>query len=141
MSEKEYIFRETARRYYKAKTPNGRRAIRSSFFSHFSENSLGSKLWDMISLEHIDPDRYEPYLTYRGHIRRTTNEANDAVPRKKRKSGRGRKCKHVTIVIGEETKMYPSAKVASEDLGISINYLRKMLCGYLVHNKIRATYQ
>ena len=67
MSEKESVLRKTARRYYKAKTREGRMAIRKSFCDATGNDG---RLWELISLDRIDPDSPHPYLNSKGYFKR-----------------------------------------------------------------------
>lgn len=61
MADKEILLRETARRYYRAKSREERLAIRKAFCLQMRDEDAG-RFWDMITLKRIDPDQEEPFI-------------------------------------------------------------------------------
>ncbi len=108
MSEKEQFVRNTATRFYKAKTREGRMAIRKSFFDELGESKTASMLWEMISFIEIEPEQEIKIL------------------RKTSKKGPKARKIIVTLKSGNEIS-YKSVREYAEDSGYHIFHIYRVL--------------
>jgi len=117
MSEKEQFVRTTATRFYKAKTREGRMAIRKSFFDQLGESKTASMLWEMISFREIEPEQEIKILNCRNQIefRRKTSK-------------KGPKARKIIVTLNSGNEIsYKSVREYAEDSGYTILHIYRVL--------------